>query len=64
MTINNLPLNEQVREVHRAASRLDYLMREGKEHQLFLELLTIHRASEDAMQVLNNEVLRKRKEAP
>jgi hypothetical protein len=52
-TINNLPLNEQIREIHRASSRLDYLTREGKEHPLFLELLRIHRASEDAMNVLN-----------
>jgi hypothetical protein len=63
-TINNVRLNELVREIHRAASRLDYLMREGQEHELFLELYRIHNASEDAQWVINDiDLARKRKVA-
>jgi DNA-binding sugar fermentation-stimulating protein len=54
MTINDIAVNEQVREVHRASSRLDYLMREGKEFELFLELRAIEQAAETAMYRLND----------
>jgi DNA-binding sugar fermentation-stimulating protein len=54
VTINDIAVNEQVREVHRASSRLDYLMREGKEFELFLELRAIEQAAETAMYRLND----------
>jgi len=64
MTINNLKLNESIREIHRAASRLDHLVREGKEHQLFLELYRIHKAAQDGQWELQDMDLKTRKEAP
>jgi hypothetical protein len=63
-TINNQTLNEAIREIHRAASRLDHLQREGKEHQLFLELYRIHMAAQDGQWELQDIDLKRRKEAP
>jgi hypothetical protein len=54
MTLNDLKVNEQITELHRASSRLDYLMREGKEFELFLELRAIEKAAETAMYRLND----------
>lgn len=63
-TINNFKLNQAIREIHRAASRLDYLQREGDEHQLFLELYRIHMAAQNGQWELNDlDLQRKRKEA-
>jgi hypothetical protein len=60
-TINNLKLNQAISEIHRAASRLDYLQREGQEHQLFLELYRIHMASQDGQWELQDIDLARRK---
>jgi hypothetical protein len=54
MTINDLQLNEYVRELHRASSRLDYLTREGKEGELFIELSNAERAANLAQNRLNH----------
>jgi hypothetical protein len=63
-TINNLKLNQAIREIHRAASRLDNLQREGREHELFLELYRIHMAAQNGQWELNDiDLARKRKVA-
>jgi hypothetical protein len=54
MTLNDLEVNEQVRELHRAASRLDYLAREGQEGELFRELSIIENAARKAQWRLND----------
>ena len=45
MTLNDLRLNEQTREIHRASSRLDYLTREGKKKELSKEFLKLASAA-------------------
>jgi len=62
--INDRKLSEFISEINRAQSRLNHLHREWKEKDLFLELLRIHRASEEAMWRLNDLDLKTRKEAP
>lgn len=52
MTINDLDLNEAIRELHRASSRLDYLSREGNELELFFEISNAEYAAERAKNAL------------
>ena len=54
MTLNDLQLNEYIRELHRSSSRLDYLSREGKEGELFIELSNAERAANLAQNRLNH----------
>jgi hypothetical protein len=41
VTINDLRLTRQIREAHRASSRLDYLTRENKKRELQKEFLNL-----------------------
>jgi hypothetical protein len=61
-TINDLELNEHIREIHRASSRLDYLAREGNELELFFEIYNVEYAVDRARKRLRGLRL-KRKEA-
>ena len=53
MTINDPELTRLTLIVHQNERRLDYYTREGMEGSLFLALLNINRASEDALERLN-----------
>ena len=51
--MNDLALNELCLKVRQNADKLPEMQREQMERALFLTLLEINRASEDAMQRLN-----------
>lgn len=53
MTINDLTLNERALLAKKKISEIDYLMREGKEHKLFLAFLEARNACDDALERMN-----------
>jgi len=64
MTLNDLPLNQQTREIHRASSRLDYLTREGKRKELSKEFLNLATAAVKGWVRVHVLALKRRKEWP
>jgi hypothetical protein len=52
-TINDLELNTELVKIHRYASILNYLTREGKEHALFMALSDLEKAAQEAQWRLN-----------
>ena len=52
MTINDLPLTEYTRLIHRHTAELDRHIRESMESSLFLDLMLIHEAAGKAIERL------------
>ena len=54
MNLNDIDLNVLIVALHREAERLNLLMRDGKERDLFIALSDIEFASRQAQQRLND----------
>ena len=53
MRLNDIELETQIRTINREIPVANLCLRDGKEHQLFLQLMLIRSAADDAMTRLN-----------